>query len=107
MRKLVLQMQVTVDGFVCGLDGELDWVFKTMDEAAGAWIVEHIRRAGMHAMGRRTYHDMAAHWPTSTEVYAAPMNEIPKVVFSKSGNLADGRTTRALTDAHGQPGAGT
>jgi dihydrofolate reductase len=33
-------------------------------------------------MGRRTYEEMAAAWPTSWSVYAAPMNEIPKVVFS-------------------------
>jgi dihydrofolate reductase len=35
-------------------------------------------------MGRVTYEEMAAHWPTSTDDYAAPMNEIPKVVFSKT-----------------------
>ena len=27
---------------------------------------------------------MAPHWPTSTDIYAAPMNEIPKVVFSST-----------------------
>ena len=35
-------------------------------------------------MGRVTYEEMAAHWPASTDDYAAPMNEIPKVVFSKT-----------------------
>jgi dihydrofolate reductase len=35
-------------------------------------------------MGRVTYEEMAAYWPTSTDDYAAPMNEIPKVVFSKT-----------------------
>lgn len=35
-------------------------------------------------MGRVTYEEMAAHWPTSSDDYAAPMNEIPKVVFSKT-----------------------
>jgi hypothetical protein len=33
-------------------------------------------------MGRVTYEQMASHWPTSTDEYAAPMNEVPKVVFS-------------------------
>jgi dihydrofolate reductase len=32
---------------------------------------------------------MAAYWPTSSHDYAAPMNEIPKVVFSKSLERAD------------------
>jgi len=33
-------------------------------------------------MGRVTYEQMAAHWPSATDGYAAPMNDIPKVVFS-------------------------
>jgi dihydrofolate reductase len=35
-------------------------------------------------MGRVTYQEMASFWPTATGDYAAPMNEIPKVVFSKT-----------------------
>lgn len=35
-------------------------------------------------MGSRTFRDMMAYWPSSTEPYAAPMNDIPKVVFSRS-----------------------
>jgi dihydrofolate reductase len=50
-----------------------------------AWIWE----AGAHLMGRTTYEEMASFWPTSTHDYAAPMNEIPKVVFSKSLERAD------------------
>jgi hypothetical protein len=38
MRQLVLQMQITVDGFVAGPNGEADWVFKTLDEAADKWL---------------------------------------------------------------------
>jgi dihydrofolate reductase len=34
--------------------------------------------------GGVTYLDMAAHWPGSESAYAAPMNAIPKVVFSKT-----------------------
>jgi dihydrofolate reductase len=40
-------------------------------------------------MGRVTYEEMAATWPTSTSEYARPMNEIPKVVFSKTLQQAD------------------
>jgi dihydrofolate reductase len=35
-------------------------------------------------MGRTTYQEMAEFWPTSDDAYAAPMNDIPKVVFSKT-----------------------
>jgi dihydrofolate reductase len=37
---------------------------------------------------------MAAFWPTSTSEYAAPMNEIPKVVFSKTLEDAGWAETR-------------
>jgi dihydrofolate reductase len=33
-------------------------------------------------MGRVTYEQMSSAWPQSDDPYAAPMNEIPKVVFS-------------------------
>ena len=97
MRQLVLQMQITVDGFVAGPNGENDWVFKTLDDAADAWIVEHVWKAGVHIMGSRTFKDMASYWPSSTEVFAAPMNEIPKAVFTRSGSAAT--TTQALEGA--------
>lgn len=45
-------------------------------------------------MGRVTYEEMAAVWPTSTSEYARPMNEIPKVVFSKTLQHADWPETR-------------
>jgi dihydrofolate reductase len=45
-------------------------------------------------MGRVTYEEMAAFWPTSTSDYARPMNEIPKVVFSKTLDHADWAETR-------------
>lgn len=40
-------------------------------------------------MGRTAYVGMAAHWPPSNEVLAGPMNEIPKVVFSRTLKEAD------------------
>ena len=38
---------------------------------------------------RATYEEMAELWPTSDDAYAAPMNDIPKVVFSKTLERAD------------------
>jgi dihydrofolate reductase len=98
MRKLILKMSMSLDGFVAGPNNELDWLFETMSPAGKAWTAERISEAGVHAMGSRTFHDMAAYWPTSRDVLAAPMNEIPKVVFSRRGKSA-GQTTRALDDA--------
>jgi RibD C-terminal domain len=51
--------------------------------------VELLSAAAAHLMGRRTYEEMATAWPNSDSVYAKPMNEIPKVVFSKTLKDAD------------------
>jgi len=97
MRKLILQMQYSLDGFVSGPNGELDWIFPDLDAEYAAWGVERLWRAGAHLMGGVTYRDMAAHWPSSTEPYAAPMNQIPKIVFSGSLKNADWRDTRIVS----------
>lgn len=101
MRKLILKMSITLDGFVGGPNGEIDWIFKTMSENTAAWTVDRVWRAGAHLMGRKTFNDMAAYWPNSSEVFAAPMNEIPKVVFSKKGfdPSQKGESSAALKDA--------
>ena len=85
MKKLVLKMSVSVDGFVGGPKGELDWIFRTQSKDAVKWDREMLWNASLHLMGSRTYHDMAAWWPTSKETFAPPMNEIPKAVFSRRG----------------------
>lgn len=85
MKKLVLKMSVTVDGFVGGPKGELDWIFRTESNDAVKWDLDTLWDASLHLMGSRTYHDMAAWWPTSKEKYAPAMNEIPKAVFSRRG----------------------
>jgi dihydrofolate reductase len=84
MRKLVLQMQISIDGFVGGKKGDLSWIFSDFDASSEKWTVEMLWQADAHLMGGATYRDMAAHWPTSTEPYAAAMNQIPKIVFSRS-----------------------
>lgn len=40
-------------------------------------------------MGRATYEEMAAFWPSADSTYAPVMNEIPKVVFSKTIKRAE------------------
>jgi len=102
MRKLILKMSVSVDGFVGGPHGEISWIFRSMDDGAVSWTDELLSKAGVHIMGSRTFHDMASYWPYSSEPMAAPMNEIPKVVFTKKGILeptSEELTTNALKDA--------
>ena len=85
MRKLMMRMSITVDGFVGGPNGENDWVFKSSDETSRAAAVERFREAGLIIMGRKSFESLAPYWPTATGPFAAPMNEIPKAVFTKKG----------------------
>ena len=104
MRKLALLMDVSLDGLVArsGGFGAGGWGVPPEDPALKARKLDWLREAGLHLMGRVTYEEMAGFWPVSDDEYAAPMNEIPKVVFSKtlakagwaqstiaSGDLAD------------------
>ncbi|WP_309643350.1 dihydrofolate reductase family protein [Phenylobacterium sp.] len=116
MRDLILKMAMSVDGFVSDVDGVNRWMFGA-DEEAKAWGVETIWNASLHIMGSRSFEGMANYWQTSTDVFAAPMNQIPKAVFSRQGRaiLSKVSTAAALDAArvqgHGgelaalQPGA--
>jgi len=106
MRALVLKMSASIDGFVASADGGAKWIFDTYDDEAAAWSVRTVWDASLHIMGSRTFCDMAAYWPTSTDVFAPPMNQIPKAVFSRRGTavLHATDTTAALTDARANAG---
>jgi dihydrofolate reductase len=80
-----MKMSISIDGFVGGPNGEADWIFKSSDETSRAWVVEHMRDAGLIIIGRKSFEAMAPYWITATGPFAAPMNEIPKAVFTKKG----------------------
>ena len=94
MRRVVLQMGVTLDGYVSGSDGEGDWGLPPEHPDVRAWKVASLRQVGTHIMGRVTYEQMATHWPSATGDYADFMNKLPKVVFSATLPAADWPGTR-------------
>lgn len=83
MRDVILYMSMSLDGFV-GSDREHPGVAVREDAALKQWKLDRISKAGAHLMGRVTYQEMSSFWPNSDDPYAAPMNDIPKVVFSKT-----------------------
>jgi dihydrofolate reductase len=85
MRKLMMRMSISVDGFVADSNGKNDWVFKSCEETSRAWAVGQFWEAGLIIMGRKSFENMAPYWPTAAGPFAAPMNEIPKAVFTKKG----------------------
>jgi dihydrofolate reductase len=94
-------MSVSLDGFVSGPNGENDWVFRTSSADSRAWVVNTLREAGAHMMGSGSYYEMASFWPFSDLPFAPAMNDIPKIVFARSGmdSAKLDRVTRALADA--------
>ncbi|MBZ9863184.1 dihydrofolate reductase family protein [Mesorhizobium sp. CA12] len=83
MRKVVLIMTMSVDGYVVGPVGMSTGGFPEPAELK-RWKLDRISRAGTHIMGRVSYEEMGPYWQKSEDAYAAPMNDIPKVVFSKT-----------------------
>jgi dihydrofolate reductase len=110
MRKVVLIMTASIDGFVIGPKGHAGGMPEP-DELQ-RWKLNRIQHAGTHIMGRVTYEEMAGFWPTSSDEYAAPMNEIPKVVFSKTlseaswpeSSIARGELADEIVTLKNQPG---
>lgn len=110
MRDVVLIMTMSVDGYVVGPHGHAGLLPEA--EELKHWKLDRIRRAGTHIMGRVTYEQMASYWPHSSDDYAAPMNEIPKVVFSKTldeapwpeSAIAGGDIAHEIADLKRRPG---
>ena len=83
MRNIVLIMTMSIDGYVVGPEGMSTGGFPEPAELK-RWKLDRISRAGTHIMGRVSYEEMGPYWQKSGDPYAAPMNDIPKVVFSKT-----------------------
>jgi dihydrofolate reductase len=87
MKKIIVFNLVTIDGLFAGPNGEIDW--HNYDDEMGAYSIEQMKSLGGLIFGRTTYELMASYWPTpqgvkSEPVVAGIMNNIPKVVFSKT-----------------------
>ena len=95
MRRVILQMGMSLDGIVAGGPEEQGDPGSSGEHAdVTAWKVQSLRQVGTHIMGRVTYEQMAAHWPSATDEYAVFMNDIPKVVFSKTLPAAEWASSR-------------
>ncbi len=74
MRKLVLFMHTSLDGFTARPDVAMDWVHveEEMFEAAG----QRTREADTALYGRRTYELMQSYWPTAANQPNATKHDI-------------------------------
>jgi dihydrofolate reductase len=73
MRKVILQMMMTLDGFVAGPNDELDWIDN--DPAMGEAHFALAEGADAAIIGHTVYHGMAEFWPQAAANPDAPNNE--------------------------------
>ena len=107
MRKVLLQMQVTLDGFTGGPGGEMDWMSGTTDEALDHYSRELAESADVFLLGRVTAQGMAVYWPTvpgnpqSSEQdlwMADRLKSALKIVFSRTLSSLDWEGTRVVKE---------
>jgi dihydrofolate reductase len=119
MRSVTYSMNVSLDGYIVGPDGDFDWT-PPDEEVFRSWIDE-IRGVGVHLLGRRLYETMLS-WETADQdpsledsrlEFAAIWKPLPKVVFSTTlsavqGNarLASGGLAEEIERLRAEPGDG-
>ena len=100
MRRVVWMMSVSLDGFIEGTDGELDW--HLVDDELHSHFNELLGTMSAFLDGRVTYELMAEFWPTADTDPAStgPMVEfarlwrdMPKIVYSRTLERAGWNTT--------------
>jgi len=108
MRHVIYSMGVSLDGFVAGPGGEIDW--SAPDEELHRFHNEQTRELGVHICGRRLYEAML-YWetadqnPSATEFeleFARIWQALPKVVFSRTLETVEGNARLATGDAAGE-----
>ena len=91
MRKLIISMNLSLDGYLSDSRGGLDWHIEAWNEEMGEKLLEHLNDADTILLGRKTYEAMAEYWPAKTLdpefprqdlAIADKMNRYSKVVFS-------------------------
>jgi dihydrofolate reductase len=101
MRKLIYSMTMSLDGYIAGPGGNIDW--SAPDEELHRFHNDQVRELGVHLLGRRLYETMV-YWetadqdPSASEVtvdFARIWQALPKVVFSKTLDRVEGNTRLA------------
>ena len=99
MRKLIMWNMVTLDGFFEGPKSwEIDWHEYVWGEELEQFSIEQSKSADMLLFGRVTYQGMVDYWASQKGEIADFMNNIPKVVFSRTLEKAERNNTRLVRE---------
>ncbi|MFD0939558.1 dihydrofolate reductase family protein [Pedobacter boryungensis] len=105
MRKIISFMHISLDGFVAGPNGEMDWI--KVDEEIFDYVGNRIGEGDTALYGRVTYEMMEGYWPTAADSPTASKHDIEhskwysqvhKVVLSKTMKDAELNNTTIISD---------
>ena len=105
MRKIISFMHISLDGFVAGTNGEMDWI--KVDEEIFDHVGKRISEGDTALYGRVTYQMMENYWPTAADNPTASKHDIEhskwykkvqKVVLSKTMDEESLTNTKIISD---------
>jgi len=105
MRKLVLFMHTSLDGFVAGPKGEMDWIH--VDEELFDYAGNRTNESDLALYGRVTYEMMEGYWPTAADQpnaskhdieHSAWYKKVQKIVLSKTLDQSKLKNTKVISD---------
>ncbi len=98
MRKLKLQVQMSVDGFIAGPNGELDYAVWNWDDALKNYVTAITEPVDCMVLGRKLAQGFIPYWASNPEQEgAAKINSSQKVVFTKTLDTHEWANTRLAT----------
>jgi dihydrofolate reductase len=100
MPKLIVFNSISLDGFFTDANGDVSWTHRD-DPEFNAFVAENAQGGGRLLFGRKTYELMKSYWPTpaamkDNPVVAEQMNNLPKVVFSRTMTEASWKNTKLV-----------
>lgn len=88
MRKVKLQVQMSIDGFIAGENGEMDWLTWNWDDQLKDYVTAITAPVDCILLGRKLAQGFIPHWaaqPAGEDAQGVDkMNHTPKVVFTKT-----------------------
>jgi len=105
MRKLIFFMHTSLDGFVAGLNGEMDWI--NVDDEIFDFVATMTDKADTALYGRVTYEMMQSYWPNAgkqpnaskhDKEHSAWYNKVSKIVLSKTISEKGFDNTTVISD---------
>jgi dihydrofolate reductase len=105
MRKIISFMHISLDGFVAGPNGEMDWI--KIDDELFDHVEKRINKGDTALYGRVTFDMMENYWPTAAEKPNASKHDfnhskwykdVHKIVLSKTLADADFANTKIISE---------